>query len=46
MKDFSKNLKEKLIYIIFVIFAFLIEIYTKIFKKDKNEDIDFDYEDE
>ncbi len=46
MKDFNKNLKEKLIYIIFVIFAFLIEIYTKIFKKDKNEDIDFDYEDE
>lgn len=46
MKDFCENLREKLICIIFVIFAFFIEIYTRIFKKDKNEDVDFDYENE
>lgn len=46
MKDFGKNLKEKLIHIVFVILAFFIEIYTKIFKKDKNEEVDFDYENE
>ncbi len=46
MKDFCKNLKEKTICILFGISAFLIEIYTKIFKKDENEDVDFEYENE